>query len=636
VRHFIEQAGAFLTKARHPATVFLHDLIMVPLAWVGAFWLRFNLDPIPEPFLTTALHTLVPLLAIQALMFWAFGMYRGIWRFASLPDLARILKAVLFGAAATMALLFVFWRPEGIPRSVPILYSILLMLLLSGPRLMYRWFKDYRFRVKDGKRVLIVGAGKAGELLLRDLIRSPQRAYIPVAFVDDRRKLWGKEIHGIPVIGGCDLLPRIARDFRIEVVVLAVPSASSAQMQRLVELVESTGLPFRTVPELESLMAGRIRIDALREVSIEDLLGREPISLDWKSIESGLAGRTVLVTGAGGSIGAELSRQIARLEPKRLVLLDRNEFNLYRIELELQRGHPAVDLDFVLGDVADPVQVGNVFSRFRPDVVFHAAAYKHVPMLETQVRAAVANNVFGTRNLAEHATRYGCAEFVLISTDKAVNPANVMGATKRVAEIFCQNLNARTRTKFITVRFGNVMGSAGSVIPLFREQIASGGPVTVTHPEMERYFMTIPEACQLITQASVLGQGGEIFVLDMGKPVAIRYLAEQMILLSGRVPDKDIRIEYIGLRPGEKLREELFHQREHLLATRHEKIRLALHRPTEWSVMLDRLDGLREAVARYDETRMVQLLTELVPEHRLELDSQRHRRDNVIVLDSSR
>ncbi len=375
-------------------------------------------------------------------------------------------------------------------------------------------------------------------------------------------------------------IPRLVEDLAIDLIMLAVPTASAAEMQRLVELCERTGKPFRTVPQLQSLLSGQVTINQLRPVSIEDLLGRTPVTLDWDALRAGLADRVVLVTGAGGSIGSELCRQVVAAGPRRLVMVDNTEFNLYRLETEFAENHPSLDFSRHLLDVGDRIGVDALFKQERPQIVFHAAAYKHVPLLEDQVRAAVRNNVFGTGVVAESADRWRCERFVLISTDKAVNPANVMGATKRVAELLCQDLATRSRTRFITVRFGNVLGSAGSVVPLFQRQIERGGPVTVTDPDIERYFMTIPEACQLIMQAAVIGEGGEIFVLDMGEPVKIRYMAEQMIRLAGREPERDIAIRYIGLRPGEKRFEELFYDAEDLIATSHPKIRTA-RRPAD-------------------------------------------------------
>ena len=599
-----------------------HDLFMIVAAWLSAYWLRFNLHEIPVHYLDSALKYLLFILPIQAAVFWFFGLYRGVWRFASLPDLVRIIKSTGLGLVISMLVLFVFYRLEWVPRSVPFLYGMLLIVMLSGPRFVYRWLRDHSLSVREGERVLIVGAGQAGEQLARDLQRDRINSYQPVAFVDDMTRRIGQDIHGIPVLGPTESIPQIVTELGVDIILLAVPSAKPKDRRRLVALCETSGVPVRTVPQLDELMSGKVAVNQLREVSIEDLLGREPVNLDWTAIRDGLSGKTILVTGAGGSIGSELCRQIAQLQPARLVLLDNGEYNLYAIEQELEKLHPDQQFEICLRDVKDKAAVVRIFERFRPDIVFHAAAYKHVPMLEYQIREAVANNVIGTRNVAEAAHEHGCTEFVLISTDKAVNPANVMGTTKRFAELFCQNLNERSNTRYITVRFGNVLDSAGSVVPLFRKQIAAGGPVTVTHKDIERFFMTIPEACQLIMQAGVMGEGGEIFVLDMGSPVKISYLAEQMIRLSGKTPGEEIEITFTGLRPGEKLYEELFHDQESLQPTHHNKILLAKYRAVDWDELSNTLSQMREAVANYDEEVLFNGLCRFVPENRIQRDAE--------------
>ncbi len=596
-------------------TAFLHDLLMIPVAWIGAYWLRFNLDGIPAEFWRQALTMLPVAILAQGSLFWYFGLYRGVWRFASMPDLVRILKATLAGVAVSAAAIFFLTRLQGVPRSVFVLDIILLVLLLGGPRFVYRWIKDRRLYGHEVKNVLIVGAGQAGEMLIRDLLRDPLHAYRPVAIVDDDLAKQGKEMHGVRVAGLCDTIPELTTELEVRLILIALPSATSRQMQQVVKWCEATGLPFRVLPRMQDLVSGQVSIKDLREVKIDDLLGREAVSLDWTAITQGVRGKTVLVTGGGGSIGSELCRQVARLKPAHLIIFEQSEFNLYSIEIELLRTFPDIKLTALLGDVFDAVAVEQMLRQYRPSVILHAAAYKHVPMLEHQRRAAVRNNALGTRILAALADRYGCATFVMISTDKAVNPANIMGMTKRVAEIYCQNLNARSSTHFITVRFGNVLGSAGSVIPLFQKQIAAGGPVTVTHPEITRYFMTIPEAAQLILQAGTMGKGGEIFVLDMGEPVKIAYLAEQLIRLSGKKPGEDIEIAYTGLRPGEKLYEELFHESEKLAGTTHPKILLANSRSMEFAQLEQKLDGMTAACEVDDERQLYDLLCELVPEH---------------------
>jgi FlaA1/EpsC-like NDP-sugar epimerase len=601
-----------VARLRTRATVFIHDLVMIPLAWLGAYWLRFNLGDIPEEYLVQALEWLPWVLVLQGAMFWYHGLYRGVWRFASMPDLARIVQAVTWGVALFGLLTYLFGPIPRVPRSVYLLDFVLLVALLGGPRFVYRWVKDRRLTGGQGKQALIVGAGRAGEMLARDLLRDPGHTYRPVAFVDDDLRKKGKDIHGLPVIGGCDDIPAVVARHGIELILLALPSATPPELRRIVELCERTGVAFRILPRMQDLVTGQVSLKELRDVQIDDLLGRAVVSLDWNAITAAHRGKTILISGGGGSIGSELCRQIARLDPARLIVLERNEYNLYRVELELLRLYPRLPLSVVLGDVGDALAVERLLQAWRPQVVFHAAAYKHVPMLEDQVRAAVVNNVLATRTLAAACDRHGCESFVMISTDKAVNPGNVMGTTKRVAELYCQGLNLRSRTRFITVRFGNVLGSTGSVIPLFQQQIAAGGPVTVTDPEVTRYFMTTSEAAQLILQAGVLGRGGEIFVLDMGEPIKISYLAEQLIRLSGKRPGEDIAIVYTGLRPGEKLSEELFHDVEALADTTHPKIRLAQGPAGDLEALERGLAALERACEQPDEGQLRALLATFV------------------------
>jgi FlaA1/EpsC-like NDP-sugar epimerase len=604
-----------LNRLRSQATAFSHDLLMVPAAWLGAFWLRFNLESVPAHFWHQAVLLLPVVWVAQGATFWYFGLYRGIWRFASVPDLIRIIKAVAVGVAIAGALIFGLTRLEGVPRSVFLLDAVLLIGLLGGPRLVYRWLKDRHLYVTEGKRALIVGAGSAGEMLVRDMLRDATSPYRPVALVDDDLNKHGRELHGLPVRGPCDDMASLAEEYTAELVLIAVPSAGSRELRRIVEICERAGLAVRTLPPFQDLVSGKVGLKELRNVTIDDLLGREKVTLDWQAITGGLAGKSILVTGGGGSIGAELCRQLARIKPARLVVLERSEFNLYKIDLELRRLFPELMLESVLGDVNDRSGIDAVMRKHRPAVVFHAAAYKHVPLLEDQARTAVVNNVIGTQVVADSAAVHGVGTFVLISSDKAVNPANVMGATKRVAELYCQKLAKQSKTRFVTVRFGNVLGSDGSVIPLFQQQIANGGPVTVTHPDITRYFMTIPEASQLILEAASVGQGGEIFVLDMGEPVRISYLAEQLILLSGKRPGDDIEIVYTGLRPGEKLYEELFHSAEQLRPTAHAKLLLADSRAVDGSALESGLATLRERVKAGSEEQIRSALLALVPEH---------------------
>ncbi|QSA95825.1 nucleoside-diphosphate sugar epimerase/dehydratase [Methylococcus sp. EFPC2] len=602
-------------RLRSRTVIFTHDLIMVALAWIGAYWLRFNLSVIPASYLRSALSWLPVVLVLQGGLFRLFGLYRGVWRFASLPDLVLIGKSVSLGALAAGVTAFLYNRLEGVPRSVLPLYAVLLLMLLCGPRIAYRMYKDRGRLSGSGKRALVVGAGCAGEMLVRDLRRERNAEFLPVAFVDDDARKKGREIHGLRVRGGCERIPQLVRSLEIETVLIATPSADEKHMRRIVEICETAEAPFLTLPSVHELLAGGLP-HSLRDVSIEDLLGRAPVSLDHRAVADRLRGRRVLVTGGGGSIGSQLCREIARFPVSELIVFERCEFNLYQIEGDLRRLNP--DLAFVplLGDVTDRAVVEHTLAQYRPDVIFHAAAYKHVPLLQQQARAAVLNNVAGTRTVAEAAVAVGVGSFVLISTDKAVNPTNVMGATKRAAEMVVQSLVGAGATRFVTVRFGNVLDSAGSVVPLFRAQIRAGGPLTVTHPDITRYFMTIPEACQLILQAGAVGRGGEVFVLDMGEPVKVSYLAEQMIRLSGKRPGVDIRIEYIGLRPGEKLYEELFHDEEPLTPTGIAKLLLAQARPLKPWEFRPVLEQLESGCATFDEALIESRLRALVPEFR--------------------
>ncbi len=612
----VSRVAGLIGRVHPRLAVVLHDLLMVWAAWVISNALRFSLVPNAPSFTLFPPELPVVLLA-QGVVLWWTGLYRGLWRFASLPDLWNIARACLLGALAVFSALFLLTRLENVPRTVMALYPLTLLVCLGAPRWLYRFWKDSRYggapRLQP-LRVLVIGAGSAGEALVRDLRREGR--FRPLGLIDDNRALRGAKVHGVPVLGDLDQLAQIAREVAAEMLLIAMPSASNQQMQRAVERCEDSGLPFRTVPRLQDVIDGRSSFNQLKEVAIEDLLGRDPVALDWTAIRTGLSGRRVLVSGGGGSIGSELCRQVARLGVSSLIVLEQSEYNLYRIEQELCAEFPELLVVPVLGDCGDPAVAEYALSEFRPELVFHAAAYKHVPLLEGMVREAVRNNVLSTQVLAQAALRHGVGSFVLISSDKAVNPANVMGASKRLAELLCQTLQGQGGTRFVTVRFGNVLDSAGSVVPLFREQIRRGGPVTVTHPEITRYFMTIPEACQLILQAATLGEGGEIFALDMGQPVKIQYLAEQMIRLAGKRPGEDIRIEFTGLRAGEKLFEELFHPQEDYQPTRHPKIMLAQPRELAAQSIQQQLLRMRQASQQYDSAQMLEILQQLVPEFR--------------------
>ena len=560
---------------------FAHDVTVSAIAWYAAYLLRFNFA-IPTEYIPSILQTLAWVTPLQALVFVGVGLYRGVWRFASVSDLKRILIAVGISAILVAALLFMLSTNVVVPRSVLILDPVLLMMMMGGSRFAYRAWKEhslYGISLTQGEPVIVLGAGEAAMALVKDLARS--RQWRVVALLDDDKTLFGREVFGVKVLGSIQDLPDVNRRKQAQHVIIAMPSAHHEKRRQAMELASRLGLDVLTVPAIDDLISGKVSISQIRKVDVEDLLGRDAVKLDNTGLDALIAGNPVLVSGAGGSIGSELCRQILKYNPSTLVCLDLSEFALYTLEQEMSALKNTVDFVYLTGDVKHRQRVKEVLAQYQPSVVFHAAAYKHVPLMENgNVWEALSNNVIGTYTLAQSCIEAGAAKFVLISTDKAVNPTNVMGASKRLAEMVCQGLQGALGTRFVIVRFGNVLGSSGSVIPKFREQIAQGGPVTITHPDITRYFMSIPEAAQLVMQAGLMGEGGEIFVLDMGEPVKIAALAADMIRLSGLQID-EISIEYVGLRPGEKLYEELLADDEQTQATPHEKLRIALARPVD-------------------------------------------------------
>jgi len=568
---------------------FAHDVAAAGVAWLAAFWLRFNLELPSAEFAQAALKALPGVLAVHALTFWLFGLYRGLWRYASLPDLQRILVAVAVAALAVPALFTLVVLETPVPRSVYLIMPVLLIGAMCGSRLLYRAWKERTLlgmvRHPEANPVLVLGAGSEASSLLRDLANSDQ--WRVVGLLDDDAGKRGSEIQGVKILGGLEQVAAVAQGLGVTQAIIAMPGATHGERKRAVDLCTAAWLQVMTVPSYADLVSGKVSVSALRNVELDDLLGRDPVTLDDAGLRGLVEGRCVLVTGAGGSIGAELCRQIARFSPGRLVLFEISEYALYTVEQEFRDRLPGVPIAAVIGDAKSTPRVQEVFARFRPQVVFHAAAYKHVPLMEGEnAFQAVANNVLSTVVVARAAQAAGAGKFVLVSTDKAVNPTNVMGASKRLAEIACQRLQQAGGTQFVIVRFGNVLGSTGSVIPRFREQIARGGPVTVTHAQIQRYFMSIPEATQLVLQAALMGKGGEIYVLEMGEPVKIADLARQLIRLSG-FSENDIRIVYTGLRPGEKLYEELLADAEHSLPTPHPKLRVARARAPQDEALLE-------------------------------------------------
>jgi len=563
---------------------FAHDVCAAALTWIALYWLRFNLD-LPEPFLADMWSTLAWIVPLQAAIFMALGLYRGLWRFASLVDIQRIVLAAGLGAVLIPVVLVMLQMQTVVPRTVLILYPVVLIFLMAGSRFAYRVWKEHRLYSPFealGEPVLVIGAGEAGARLAKDLARS--RQWRVVGLLDDDPVKQGRLLRKVRVLGPIGELPMWCSRYGVRKVIIALPSTNHVVRRRVAELCAAASVEALTVPSYEDLISGRLALTTIRNVELDDLLGRDPVVLDSAGLGEWLGNRVVMVTGAGGSIGAELARQIARFRPARLVLFDISEAALYAIQTSLADAFAQLPVASIVGDVKHAALVDEVLARERPSVIFHAAAYKHVPLMEeTNAWQAVRNNAWGTWVLARAAVAARVEKFVLVSTDKAVNPTNVMGATKRLAEMACQCL-AGGDTQFVLVRFGNVFGSAGSVIPRFREQIARGGPVTVTHPEITRFFMSLSEATQLLLQAGLQGKDGEILVLDMGEPVRIVDLARDMIKLSGADPER-IAIVYTGLRPGEKLYEEPLATEEATKPTPHPKLRVAQARDANLDVV---------------------------------------------------
>lgn len=567
------------------------DVFLTAFSYWFAFLLRFNFS-VPGVFYQKMLVSIPVLITIRTLSFFSFGLYSGMWRYASISDLARILKAIALSSILFVAYITFFYGLVGFPRSVFIIDCFIVISFIGGSRFLYRLSREvYIAKDKNGKRIVIIGAGDAGEMLLREMRQNPHIDYDVVGFLDDDSAKKGRRIHNVPILGSIDQLEEVGVKESVQEAIVAIP-INGKEMRKIIRQCNNAGMICKTLPAISDILNGKITINQIREIRIEDLLGREHIELNREQIRDYLSGKRVLVTGAAGSIGLELCRQIGKVGPEQLILFERVENELYNVEMEFSEAFPGAQHAFVLGDILDTNRIERVMKEYKPQVVFHAAAYKHVPIMEAHPFEAIKNNIRGTLNVAEVSAKYGVEKFVLISTDKAVKPVSIMGATKRIAELICQGMNQQQKTKFIAVRFGNVLNSAGSVIPLFKKQIMRGGPVTVTHPEMTRYFMSIPEAAQLVMQAGAIGKGGEIFVLDMGEPVKIVDLATDMIRLMGLRAGEDIDIVYSGLRPGEKIHEELVSNQEEIKDTPHEKIMIVKTPPVDWLSLRKRIDEL--------------------------------------------
>lgn len=595
--------------------IFLDVLIINLTIWLS-FMIRFE-GRIPHSYQNQWLYFAVLINTIRIISFYLFGLYNSLWSYSSLPEMIQIIKAVTVSSLLIILTDRVILTPT-IPLSVHYISLMINILLIGGSRFAIRLRQEILSNIdnrkKKKRRVLVIGAGQAGALIIREMQQQPI-PYLPVAILDDNYRKLRHYLHGVPVVGEVAALPNAVKEYDIDEILVAIPSASKERLREIVAIAQESGLPVRIIPGLLDTSDERITMDKVREVQIEDLLGRKPVKLQLDEIAGYLKGERVLVTGAGGSIGSELCRQVARFEPESLLLLGRGENSIYEIDRELNESYPSLHKIPIIADIRDRARLTQIFSEYRPTVVFHAAAHKHVPLMESAPDEAVKNNVFGTKNVAELADAYGVKRFVMISTDKAVNPTSVMGATKRVAEMVIQMLAEKSKTKFCTVRFGNVLGSRGSVIPLFKHQIAKGGPVTVTHPEMVRYFMTIPEAVSLVIQAGAMGEKGELFILDMGEPVKIVDLARDLIRLSGLVPGKDIQIEFCGVRPGEKLYEEILTAEEGANTTRHERIYVG--KPDEFDPEHLRKDltYLERWVSVADRVKVVEKLYEMIPQY---------------------
>ncbi len=581
---------------------------------ITAFLLRFDLS-LPARETAHLVYALSIWIVVKTIVFRIAGLDRGWWRFVSLDDLPRLALGNLIGSFLG-TLVIVCIAPRGFPRSIYILDLLVCLLLTTIVRLAARSIvRASKFHTPDEKkRALVFGAGDAGISLLAEIRNNSTLPYHVVGFIDDDPKKAELVMDRLKVLGDGERLAATARKHRVDLVLIAIPSASGEQMTRILRRCQEAGVSFKTVPGLGEIIKASDLSKQIRDVAVEDLLGRNPARLDEKEISGKLGGKTILVTGAGGSIGSELCRQIARFRPKMIVGYENSENALFHLTLDMKEQFPEVPFHPVIGSVQSPERLAEVLERFHPSILYHAAAYKHVPMMEAHVFEAMENNVFGSYTTALAAAEHGVEDFVMISTDKAVRPTSIMGVTKRLAELAVNSLQ-NGGTRFVSVRFGNVLGSNGSVIPVFKKQIAAGGPVTVTHPEMQRYFMTIPEASQLVLQTSTMGKGGEIFVLDMGEPLKIMELARNLILLSGLRPDEDIRIEFTGIRPGEKLYEELHSFEESTLPTRHEKIKVFAGPLLAYGEMTGPLETLRQICAARDVTQLILQLKEIVPEY---------------------
>lgn len=595
-----------------------YDVISVIAASFLAILVRyeFHIDAIPEHFMGPITTSLPLILAVTVVLFYIFRLYHSLWAFAGETEMQNlVLSCVLSGLSNAAILQFFKTRAQPVPQSYYFLYTFFLITLVFGSRFSYRFLRSLKHKNENKRNstsVMVIGAGEAGNIIIKEIIGSHYSTMVIRCIIDDDRSKWGSYIQGIKVAGGRDKITECADLYGIDEIILAMPAASRKEMGEILSICKETSCKLRTLPGMYQLINGDVSISRLRDVEVEDLLGREPVQVDIDSIIGYVSGKTVLVTGGGGSIGSELCRQIADHHPGRLIIVDIYENNAYDIQQELLRRHRDLDLIVLIASVRNELRIGRIFEKYRPDIVYHAAAHKHVPLMETSPCEAIKNNVFGTWKTAMAAAENGAEKFVMISTDKAVNPTSIMGASKRICEMIIQSFNNHYETNFVAVRFGNVLGSNGSVIPLFKKQIAAGGPVTVTHPDIIRYFMTIPEAVSLVLQAGAYARGGEIFVLDMGEPVRILDLAQNLIRLSGYRVGEDIEIRFTGLRPGEKLYEEMLMSEEGMQDTANRQIHIGKPLQFDEVRLYAQLSRLQEA-ANQESPDIRELVREIVP-----------------------
>ena len=593
----------------------IFDGILLALAYISAYFLRFDFS-IPQPYWIYLEQTIPIAILLNLAFINLFRMNQSEWRYSSVQDLVNLFGATTAGWISFIIYVY-FFNLGAIPRSVLFIFWAVSIIYLGGARLFPRILLKLRARFASGKKyVLVIGAGDAGEMIIRQMKNDPDLGYYPVALIDDNSKKQNIKIHGVKVRGTTRDLEKIITKKSIDEIIISTPSAHPKEMRRIVEACEKTGIEFKTVPGPKEIVNGLVKVEQIRQVKVEDLLDRNPIEIDLDQIRQYLRHKTVLITGAGGSIGSELARQILQLNPQKLICLDRTENSLFYLDHELQELLQPTPYEVIIADILNTEKIKIILNKTQPDIIFHAAAYKHVPLMESHPEEAVSNNIFGTLNMMKLAEEAQVEKFVLISTDKAVNPTSVMGASKRVAELILQSYSAQAKIKLLTVRFGNVLGSFGSVLPLFQKQISQGGPVTITDPEMVRFFMTIPESVKLILQSAKMSNGNDIYILDMGEPIKLINIAHRVIKLSGFEPEVDIPIKIVGRRPGEKLFEELWNNQEVPLKTDHPRISMAIgSHYNHWELMMHNINVLKEYMRTQNSNGIYKKLQEIIPEY---------------------